>query len=108
MEQYGAKYHYTQACGLLVFDTGLAGRRTAGVYVQTESKDLLGESVETRGGKIQSILADLRQRARAQDRLRGLSLAEVENAAGAGKLLPVGDGLLRRQVQQRGLRGDER
>lgn len=82
----------------MVLDIGLAGRRTTGIHVQAESENLRGESIQTRSGKVQSVLANLRQCTRTSNRLRGLSLAEVENTAGTGKLLPVGDGLLRRQV----------
>lgn len=92
----------------MVFDTGLAGRRTAGIHVQAESEDLRRKGLEARGGKVQPVLADLRQRTRASNRLRGLPLAEAEDATRTGKLLPVGDGLFRRQVQQRCLRSDER
>lgn len=101
-------YKCFQTRGLLVPDTSLVGRHTTGVHVQAVSKDLRGEGAETSCREIQSVRADLRQRTRAQDRLRGLSVAEAEDAARANKLLPIGDGLLRRQVQQRSLRSDER
>lgn len=92
----------------MVLDTGLAGRCTTGIHVQAESEDLRGESIETRGGEVQPVLANLRQCTRASNRLRRLSLAEAEDAARTGKLLLVGDGLFRRQVRQRCLRSDER
>lgn len=88
-----------QARSLLVPDTGLVGRYTTGVHVQAMSKNLRGEGVETSCREIQPIHADLRQRTRAQNRLRRLSVAEIEDAARANKLLPIGDGLLHRQVQ---------
>jgi len=92
----------------LVLDTGLAGRRTARIHVQAESEDLRRESIEACGRKVQLVLANLRQCTCASNRLRGLPLAETEDAARTGKLLPVGDGLFRWQVQQRCLRSDER
>lgn len=92
-------YKSFQTRGLLVPDTGLVGRHTTGVHVQTVSESLRGEGAEASRGEVQSLLADLRQRTRAQNRLRRLLVAKVEDATCAYKLLPIGDGLLRRQVQ---------